>query len=117
MNRTYVGIAGSRDFNALYKIEELIDSLPASVIIVTGHPCRGVDDHARSYAVKKGISVIDIPALWEAHGKGAGFRRNPIIVDVSDTLYAFWDGKSKGTKHTIAIAESQNVPTVVINDE
>lgn len=44
------------------------------------------------------------PADWTKHGKRAGFIRNEIIVKEADFIVAFWDGESKGTKHTIDLA-------------
>ena len=38
---------------------------------------------------------------WNKYGKKAGFIRNQQIVNEADKIIAFWDGKSKGTKHSI----------------
>jgi hypothetical protein len=48
------------------------------------------------------------PAHWEEHGKMAGFIRNVAMLDATVEqkahVLAFWDGKSKGTLHTITEA-------------
>ena len=45
---------------------------------------------------------------WVKHGKSAGFVRNELIVSDADIVFAFWDGKSKGTAHDIQLAKKQN---------
>lgn len=57
-------------------------------------------EHTRqAYDVK--IKITDFPADWDAHGKKAGILRNIQMGDYADALIAFWDGKSRGTKHMI----------------
>tara|TARA_R110001583_G_scaffold38377_1_gene124062 strand:+ start:4298 stop:4456 length:159 start_codon:yes stop_codon:yes gene_type:complete len=41
--------------------------------------------------------------------KVAGPKRNEQMANYSDTLVAFWDGKSAGTKHMIEVAKSRNL--------
>lgn len=48
---------------------------------------------------------IVMNANWEKHGKSAGYKRNQEMANVSTHLIAFWDGKSRGTKHMIDIAK------------
>lgn len=49
-----------------------------------------------------------------AKGKAAGFIRNKQIVDACDMVLAFWDGKSKGTEHTIKLARLAKKPTFIV---
>jgi len=65
---------------------------------------RGADTLAEMYARHRALPVKVFPAEWDKYGKSAGFRRNADIVKNSDIIVAFWDGKSKGTKHTIDLA-------------
>lgn len=53
-------------------------------------------------------------ADWDKHGKAAGFKRNTEMAKYADALIAFWDGKSKGTKHMIDTAKSHNLKVRVI---
>jgi len=41
---------------------------------------------------------------WQEFGKRAGYIRNQLIINEADKVIAFWDGKSKGTKHSINLA-------------
>ena len=54
-------------------------------------------------------------ADWERLGRGAGPERNRRMLEQSnpDLVLAFWDGKSRGTKHMIEIAEKAGVPVIV----
>jgi hypothetical protein len=50
---------------------------------------------------------------WETYGKSAGFRRNVMIEADSDECIALWDGKSRGTKHTIDLFTRSKKPVVI----
>ena len=51
---------------------------------------------------------------WDKYGKKAGYLRNVEMAENANALIAFWDGKSKGTKHMIDIATERNLPIRVI---
>lgn len=51
---------------------------------------------------------------WKAYGKSAGPKRNKQIVEYSDLIIAFWDGKSKGTLSSIQFAKELTKKLVVI---
>lgn len=73
--------------------------------------CQGADRLAEDVALELGITNIERhPADWDRHGKAAGPIRNAQMVDSldgTDKILAFWDGKSKGTQHTIKYARSR----------
>jgi hypothetical protein len=100
-----IAIVGSREFPDLGMVEHYIRNLVwdtemgAPTIISGGAP--GVDTVAIKTAEKYGLPVEVIKPDWKTYGKPAGFRRNLFIVSKVDKVVAFWDGKSKGTKHTI----------------
>lgn len=71
--------------------------------IVCGE-AKGPDLFGRSWGEEAGIPVKSFPADWEGLGKRAGYVRNEQMVEYADGLVAFWDGESKGTKHTINLA-------------
>lgn len=54
--------------------------------------------------IEDGIIIKSYPAKWEAYGKQAAYIHNEQMVNASDYVVAFWDGKSKGTKITIDLA-------------
>lgn len=102
-----IGIVGSRLFNDYEFMKRILDRFFSCKIIVSGG-AKGADNLAEKYAKENNIATIIFPAEWDRYGKSAGFKRNKIIVDNSDLIIAFWDGKSKGTANTIKLAREQN---------
>ncbi len=106
-----VGIVGSRDYNPLHEVIEYVRSLPPDTIVVSGGAV-GVDKAAENEARRLGLEVEVIPANWTL-GPAAGFIRNIKVAETIDELVAFWDGKSKGTAHTIREALRRKKKVVV----
>lgn len=80
---------------------------------VTGG-ARGVDTIAEQQAVNAGVKCTVFPAEWGKYGKRAGYLRNAAMADYADGLLAIWDGKSKGTKHMIDLAEKEGLEVEVV---
>lgn len=80
--------------------------------------CDGPDLFADEWASKSGIPIKSVSADWNKYGKAAGPIRNKEMVDMltpgEDIVIAFWDGKSKGTKHTINLAKEKGIKTIVL---
>lgn len=51
------------------------------------------------------------------YGKGAYFYRDEVMVELSDVCVAFWNGFSKGTKHTYDYARKLGKPSLLILPE
>lgn len=65
---------------------------------------------ARSLGLEERVFLPD----WNSHGKRAGFMRNIVMLElVPDIVYAFWDGASTGTGHTIGEARRRGIPVDV----
>ena len=101
-----LGVVGSRGFNDYFLMKDILDEYENIDTIVTGG-ANGADTWAEHYAKKYGIQCLVIPAEWSRLGRKAGYIRNVEIVNQSDVIIAFWDGKSKGTKLTIDISEKK----------
>lgn len=82
-------------------------------IIVSGGAKRA-DTYAQEYAVKDNIPLIEFLPDYQKYGRKAPLLRNLKIVDNCDSLLAFCDGKSRGTKFTIDYAEKREVPSKII---
>ena len=95
-----IAIVGSRGITA----EGFEKYVSQSDEIVSGG-AKGVDFSAREYAVKKNIKLTEFLPDYQRYGRGAPIVRNKAIVDYSDKIVAFWDGKSKGTLSVIKYAE------------
>lgn len=110
-------IAGSRNIENYQLVENIINDVRVTLLrditeIVCGM-ARGVDLLGLDYATNHNIPVKKFPAEWNKYGKSAGYRRNEKMADYADYLIAIWDGKSKGTKHMIDIANKKDLSHVV----
>jgi len=113
-----VAIVGSREFPHLDWVEHGVSDMAPGTLMVSGN-ARGVDRTAEKAARRRGdLLVVSLPADWNGpHGKLAGFARNADIVRFADRVVAYWDGKSRGTKHTIDIATQQGKPVLVVQPD
>jgi len=107
-----VAVIGSRTFENYTKLEGVLDQYDISEIISGG--ARGADSLGELYALNKSIPVKIFKADWSKYGKAAGFIRNKDIIDNCDMVIAFWDGKSKGTQHSINLANKQDKTVIVV---
>ncbi len=83
--------------------------------VVTGG-ANGPDEWAREWAVQGGIDHTVLYAQWEDYGKRAGIIRNVAMLNTNPGLVlAFWDGESKGTKHTIDEARKRGIEVEVVH--
>lgn len=110
-------IAGGRDFNdmsaLISKLDEVLIELKDSQLLIVSGTARGADKLGEEYAKSNGYHVKRFPPDWNTHGKAAGFIRNAEMAKFADVLVAFWDGKSKGTKHMIDIANKEGLKVFV----
>jgi hypothetical protein len=105
-----LAVVGSRSFRDCKFMKEILQWYDVQQIISGG--AHGADQHAATYANEHGIPLKELKPDW-GYGKSAGFRRNEQIVDACDEVVAFWDGKSRGTKHTINLAEEKGKPVSI----
>lgn len=112
-------IAGGRDFMDYNLLKEKVNKIlqekrvTHKIVIISGC-ARGADTLGVRYASENIFDVDKYPADWDKYGKKAGYMRNVEMAENADALIAFWDGKSKGTKHMIDIATERNLPIRVI---
>lgn len=99
-----VAVVGSRTFGDKVLLSQEVGKLLPSLIVSGG--ARGADSLAEEWALRFRIPTRIYPAEWDKYGRSAGFRRNRDIVDGCEVLLAFWDGESRGTAHSIKLAES-----------
>jgi SLOG family YspA-like protein len=76
----------------------------------------GVDTMGERFAKFWDIPVKRFPANWNYHGKKAGVLRNEEMGRYANALLAFWDSKSKGTKHMIWYMKYLGKPVHVWKD-
>lgn len=107
-----VAIVGSRSFPNREVVEQFVCRLPIGATVVSGG-AKGVDSWAVEAAHQAGLETLVLEADWKTHGRSAGPIRNLEIVRQTDEVAAFWDGASRGTLNTVALAIRLAVPVSV----
>ncbi len=113
-------VAGSRGLKPTPRQFDLVLSLlrspaaSANVTVIHG-TAGGVDTAGAEWGQLRGYRVEDHPADWDKHGKAAGYIRNTEMLSTGiDGAAIFWDGKSKGTQHTLSLCQSGKLPYVTV---
>ena len=91
-------IAGSRSITAF----DLSPYVPQETAMIITGGASGVDTLAEAYADKHCISKLVVRPDYPRYGRAAPIKRNENMVDIADCVLVIWDGKSKGSAHTIA---------------
>src|SRR3990167_7214769 len=114
-------IAGSRDIPPDYVFDYLEHQTHFNRVVteVICGLAKGPDLAGKHWAEvqnKRGfhIFVKEFPADWDKYKKAAGYIRNIEMAKYADELIAFWDGKSRGTRHMIQMMLDLNKPFQVI---
>lgn len=115
-------VVGSRTYENYKELEKVLDQelekTSTPVQIVSGG-AKGADSLAKRYASEHQLPYLEYQPDWNKEGKKAGYLRNLQMVEYvsskpSCKVIAFWDGNSKGTKITLELAETRNLPIKVI---
>ena len=112
-------IAGSRGITDIRLLDDAMRQAGLDVTEVVSGTARGVDQLGESWAEARGIPVTRFPARWERQGRSAGYRRNQTMVryaaadPLGGALVAVWDRASRGTMHTIQLAQEQGLQVFV----
>lgn len=99
-----VAIIGSRNLT----VTDFENYLPVDVTEIVSGGARGIDTCARNYAIRNGIKITEFLPQYDKYGRGAPLKRNLQIIDYSDMVIAFWDGKSRGTRYVIENCKKRN---------
>lgn len=114
-----LAIVGSRTFNNYNVLDIILHEFEeinyCSITEIVSGGARGADSLGEKYAKDHNIPIKIFLAKWDILGKSAGFKRNVDIVNYCDEVIAFWDGQSKGTKHTINLAKKMGKKVTVVN--
>ncbi len=108
-------IAGGRDFDDYSMLEQKVDQViakwkkPDDTVEIVSGGARGADALGEKYAKKRKCKLKLFSANWEKHGKSTGYKRNKKMAKYAGICLCFWDGKSKGTKHMIDLAEKYDL--------
>lgn len=108
-----IAVIGSRNFSDYKLLETTLASLPEITQIVSGG-ANGADSLAEIYAKQHQIPLVLFKPDWKKFGKGAGIVRNRQIIEAAEMVVAFWDGASKGTASSLALAEKKGIEIVTV---
>jgi hypothetical protein len=113
-----LAVVGSRNITNEELIFDSINSIANgrldTLTIISGG-ARGVDSIAAIWSKQNNVPLIVFTADWKKFGRKAGIVRNNDIIKECDTVLAIWDGKSKGTYHSIKLGYSLNKNVVIVN--
>ena len=113
-----IGISGSRGFTHYESFKKAvlfyISSIKEDVQFVSGGAHSGADKLIEKFCIEESDHLIVHLPDYETHGKKAPILRNTFIVDDSDMMIFFWDGKSRGTKDTIEKAKNKGIPIRIV---
>ena len=102
-----VAIIGSREFDDYEllkkKCDYMLQNIQCPTIISGG--AKGCDRLAERYANENNFPLIIHKPNWDLDGRGAGMKRNIVMLKDCSHVIAFWNGISPGTKHMIRFAK------------
>lgn len=133
MSKKYrIIVAGGRDFDDYFLLKRALDDYLtclkinnpdfryySDIEIISGR-AKGADRLGERYADDLNLRVACFEANWQKYGKVAGPMRNVEMANYASeegytgVLIAFWDGKSRGTKHMIKVAELKGLEVKVV---
>lgn len=103
----------------LFAILERFHKKYSPTLLISGG-ASGIDSKAELWADSKNISKFIIRPNWYPNGhdkpmdRGAGFKRNKLIIDAADYVIAMTTG-SNGTANSIEWAKKLNKPLAVFD--
>ena len=113
MRPLVVVVCGSRTWTDADRIRAKLRELPRGSTVVHGGS-RGADRIAGELAHALGLQERVFWADWKIEPRRAGIIRNRAMLDLHpDIVFAFWDGASTGTGHTIGEARRRGIPVDV----
>lgn len=114
-----LAIIGGRDFTDKQLFNKVLNKLLkkdmfSDITKIVSGGAKGADSLGEEYADEHEIEKEIFLPDWNKHGRSAGYIRNHKIMVNSDIAIAFWDGKSKGTAHSIDLARGFKETLVIV---
>lgn len=109
-------VCGGRDYNDYDRLEDELNLLwrvHGDFVVISGM-ARGADSLAVRYAEQYNCPLEKFPALWDVHGRSAGYIRNKqmLVEGKPDIVVAFPGGK--GTENMVKIARDSGVEVLEV---
>lgn len=135
MRKLKIIIAGGRDFDdyAMLRRETLrivreiamkntgTTTIKKEIVEIVSGAARGADRLGEQFSKEFNLRLKQFHANWNLYGNMAGYMRNSemaryaISDEANGVLIAFWDGKSRGTKHMIETAKKSGMSVYVVS--
>lgn len=113
-----VAIVGSRTFNnfdLLSKtVKEYCKQNNISIEIIVSGGAKGADSLAEQFAIKNDLQTKIFYPDWVQFDRTACSVRNSQIVEFSDIVFAFWNGKSPGTNDSITKTKKLQKTIIIV---
>jgi hypothetical protein len=113
-------VCGGRDFDNVELVRKVFSQTilpfcegPPEIVIHGG--ARGADRIAGAVANELGILTAQVNALWDFHGKAAGWVRNKGMLALKPDIVVAFPGGT-GTANMIKIAQDAGVEVVIIKE-
>jgi len=124
-----VAIIGSRTFQNYDLLKFKLLPCRASITQIVSGGAEGADKLGEIYAKENNIPVKIFPVDWsdfsepckiktnsvgKEYNALAGFNRNQKIIENSDFIVCFWDGKSPGTRDSMQRAHKMRKDILIV---
>lgn len=109
-----IGVIGSRTFKNEKRVSNELNKYLNQVSVIVSGGANGPDSYAERWAKINNIKTNIFLPDFKSYARGAYHKRNIKIVENSNLIIAFWDGVSRGTKQTIELAKTSNIPVKII---
>lgn len=117
VNPFVIGAAIEETMSELYNKAGRANAVTTDPVLIFGD-AKGADRWAKLWCKAFGHEYEEYNAEWDRYGKGAGPKRNKVMVDKgADIVLAFPIGASPGTRDCMEKAAAAGIPVVVYEGE
>ena len=113
-----LAVIGSRTFDDKERLYRILDKNEFQISMIVSGNADGADFLGQQWAIERGIPLLIFPAKWRDkegnYDRGAGFKRNRLIVQHCDKVLACWDKTSRGTANSLEWAAKMNKPVTYV---
>lgn len=109
-----LAIIGGRDFNDYARLCRVMETAKTPITMIVSGGAIGADMLGAKWADEHDVAKEIFLPDWKNLGKKAGFIRNQQIIDNADAVLAFWNKVSKGTEHSISLANKKGLPMKIV---
>jgi predicted Rossmann fold nucleotide-binding protein DprA/Smf involved in DNA uptake len=108
-----LAIIGSREFADQRLLDETLAEYLGTVALVVSGGAAGADRMGERWARRNGIETLIFEPEMTKH-RHPFHARNRKIVEACDSLIAFWNGSSSGTRYTLDYARRMGKPVRIV---